>query len=92
MDALEFPDGFDKVIARDSGVLQGSFMNTDQQKNVKPGLNFTTNTLGLLFRLTKTLEKRQKFKSYQVFDESTQLLKNLFGPHIVKDGVLSIHN
>ena len=89
---FDFLDGNDKLLAREPTALFGAFLNTEQQKKVKPGLNFTTNSLGLLFRLTKTLEKRQKFKNQQSFDESADVLKKIFGPHLVKDGVLSIHN
>ncbi len=61
-------------------------------KGVKAGLSFTTNTLGLLFRLTKTLEKRQKFKSHKIFDEKLDIICEAYGINKSYDTVLSILN
>jgi hypothetical protein len=58
----------------------------------KPGLNITTNSLGLLFRLTKNLEKRVKLRDHSEFDRSLDFLKEIFGLSIVHNSVMEIKN
>ncbi len=58
----------------------------------KPGLNITTNSLGLLFRLTKNLEKRVKLKDHVEFDRSLAFLKDIFGLNTVNHSVMEINN
>jgi hypothetical protein len=58
----------------------------------KPGLNITTNSLGLLFRLTKNLEKRLKLNDHGEFDRSLAFLKEIFGLHMVQNSVKEIKN
>lgn len=63
-----------------------------QQKNTKTGLNFTTNSVGLLFRLNKMLEKRSRFKSHKQFDENLGLLQKLFGLINNASTIFALHN
>lgn len=60
--------------------------------NHKPGLNITTNSLGLLFRLTKNLEKRVKLTDHAEFDRSLAFLKEIFGLNMVHNSVMEIKN
>ena len=60
--------------------------------NHKPGLNITTNSLGLLFRLTKNLEKRVKLRDHAEFDRSIAFLKEFFGLDMVQNSVTEIKN
>lgn len=59
---------------------------------VKSGLHFTTNNIGVLFRITKTMGKHKKFESTELIDKNLDTLKKIFGLHSVKWTVREITN
>lgn len=58
----------------------------------KLGHNITTNSPGVLFRLSKNLEKRQKLRTHEDFDKSIHLIKELLGLRRVINSITEISN
>lgn len=61
-------------------------------QSVKSGLHFTTNNIGVMFRLNKIMGKYDKFQGVEIIDLHIGKLKKVFGLHHVKKSVLEIKN
>ena len=61
-------------------------------QSVKSALHITVGSLALLFRLDKAMQRRQKFKSTQQFDQKLEIMKNIYGLKTVENSILEIKN
>lgn len=61
-------------------------------KSIKAALNITTKSISLLYRLSRTLQKKELLESYLLFDKNIHLLKSIFGLQGVNHSVLEIKN
>jgi DNA-binding transcriptional MerR regulator len=61
-------------------------------QSVKSGLHFTTNSIGILFRLNKTMGKHKKLANINEIDIHINRLKKVFGLHQVQTSLLEIKN
>lgn len=69
-----------------------SKLNEQQKAAIKPGLNITTNSIGLIFRLSKTLTKRDLFPTVDRFNNTIPVFIDLYGLHYIKKSVLEYSN
>lgn len=56
------------------------------------GTSIKTNAISTIFRLSKELERRERFKDYRIFDEYMSVLKRIYGLYNVKSSTLEISN
>lgn len=65
---------------------------TPRDTSIKPALAITTTTIGLLYRLTSKLQKRELMKNLEEFNKNMPLLKSIYGLHAVQGTTLDIKN
>lgn len=63
-----------------------------KKQSIKPALNITTTTIGLLYRITSTLQKRDLMNNLEEFNQHITLLKSIYGLHGVQESALAIKN
>lgn len=59
---------------------------------VRSGLHITVGNIALLFRLTKNMQKKEKFESVEPFNKNLSLMKKIFGLHDVAKSILEFKN